>query len=99
MSTVGPRSGLDCEEAYPMMTLMAPNGVTKIAGAKVYAAKLATRSSASRPRIHDARHTLADDHWRVNRAHTVRPSWEGSLVTMPAHQIGFRKYAKSSAAD
>jgi len=32
-----------------MMTLMAPNGVTRIAGAKVYAAKLATDSLASVP--------------------------------------------------
>jgi hypothetical protein len=30
------------QRTYPIMTLIAPNGVTKIAGAKVYAAKLAT---------------------------------------------------------
>ena len=29
-------------DADPMMTLIAPNGVTRIAGANVYAAKLAT---------------------------------------------------------
>ena len=35
-------NGLATGRAYPMITLMAPSGVTKMAGAKVYAAKLAT---------------------------------------------------------
>jgi hypothetical protein len=43
-SSPGPPSGQVVieEETYPIITLIAPSGVTKIAGAKVYAAKLAT---------------------------------------------------------
>jgi hypothetical protein len=46
-----------------MMTLIAPNGVTKIAGAKVYAAKLATARQPSvlvLPRVY---HTFPNDHY------------------------------------
>jgi hypothetical protein len=45
------------------MTLIAPNGVTKIAGAKVYAAKLATVHQPSvlvLPRVY---HTFSNNHY------------------------------------
>jgi hypothetical protein len=49
----------------PIMTDMAPSGVTRIAGAKVYAAKFATARyvslHCSRPYMTHGR-TLADDH-------------------------------------
>ena len=36
---------------YPMMTLIAPNGVTRMAGANVYAAKLATIQISASPSL------------------------------------------------
>lgn len=54
------------DPTHPIITLNAPSGVTKIAGANVYAAKFATS-----PR---------------------------TMVAIPAHQIGFLKYARSSDA-
>jgi len=145
-------------QTYPIMTLIAPNGVTRMAGAKVYAAKLATvisvySFSLPRPRlslrsvfdgflscksrfgsissvslrgsrtvylkhIFDAvtacdmslvPHSPEQDDeiemrtgptFSNNHYHQLDPGpgHRDSLVTIPAHQIGFRKYAKSSAS-
>lgn len=46
----------------PMITLIAPRGVTRIAGAKVYAAKLATEISFRVLLIDHDRLTFADNH-------------------------------------
>jgi len=65
-----------------MSTLNAPNGVTRIAGAKAYAAKLAT--SPITTRVSQSQYS----------EYSVVVKFIGGfvLVTMPAHHIGFVKY-------
>jgi len=81
------------------MTLIAPNGVTKIAGANVYAAKLATvhqLPSLSSLASLNISYLLQQSLYVSSRSHMTHGKLD-LLVTIPAHQIGFRKYAKSSA--
>jgi hypothetical protein len=68
----------------PMRTARAPNGVTRIAGANAYAAKLNISPITTTSSQSYAPNTLV--------------TCEGMriLVAMPAHQVGFRKYVKPS---
>jgi hypothetical protein len=65
----------------PMRTESAPRGVTRMAGAKAYAAKLNISPSTT---VCRQSHT----HRTVSRAH--------ALVVMPAHHTGFCRYPKPS---
>lgn len=65
----------------PMSTESAPKGVTKIAGANAYAAKLKISPS-----------TTAS----CQSMHRPEYSTARSLVVMPAHHTGFRRYPKPS---
>lgn len=65
------------DNAHPIRTESAPSGVTRMAGAKAYAAKLKISPTTT-----------------ANGQPTVSPRGRSrSLVTMPAHQVGFRRYA------
>lgn len=65
----------------PMSTESAPRGVTRIAGAKAYAAKLKISPSTTT---------------RSQPCHLVVVSLVDILVVIPAHQVGFCRYPKPS---
>ena len=79
-----------------MITLIAPNGVTKMAGAKVYAAKLATATKISAQstafQICDITYTrqLPLRTHDISTAPSAEP-YVDLLVIIPAHHIGFRR--------
>ena len=71
--------------AYPIKTERAPSGVTRMAGAKAYAAKLNISPRTTRTsQLKDSEYSK-----RVFYA----------LVTMPAHQVGFWRYEKPSPSN
>jgi hypothetical protein len=66
--------------AHPIRTESAPSGVTRIAGANAYAAKLKISPITTAP----------------CQQHAVSSSCDYRLVVMPAHQVGFWRYLKPS---
>ncbi len=86
----------------PMITLIAPRGVTRMAGAKVYAAKLATAiyeqgetkavvvvSYLRQPPLRTKSISLAQLCLESQLGGSLNSY---ALVIIPAHHIGFRRY-------